>query len=213
MEAKPWNCPRCTFLNHEELLECECCTYKPQHTQDLLSNVVESSISSLCCICNEPCNTSTSARCSNLHNTCNDCLQNLVQASLEPEILRRDRGAITCPWIGQVIGPGQVARCVSNKWELETLRPLLSPETHAICTSKMRDFVSALMNAESNHQRDINETTSSTISRSTPRTLSQSTLLSTLSSSSITTTTSVSSTSSGTVECHDMIKYNVIDFV
>jgi hypothetical protein len=177
MELKPWNCPRCTFLNHEELIECECCNYnhkEHQHTQDI-TNLVESSIidDSSCCICNEPCNTSTSARCSNLHSTCNDCLQNLVQASLEPEILRRDKGAITCPWIGRVIGPGQVARCVSTKWDLETLRPLLSPETHAICTSKMKFFVTALMTAEANLHGN---------------------LLSTLSASSTTTTTSVSST-------------------
>ncbi len=55
MELKPWNCPRCTFLNHEELIECECCNYnhKEHHYTQDITNFVESSIidDSSCCIC------------------------------------------------------------------------------------------------------------------------------------------------------------------
>lgn len=139
MDTESWHCPRCTFINHAEIRECECCNL-----------IVEEEPKPKCCICNDPCDKTRSAVCSNRHVTCNECLQGLVQASLEPEKLRRDRGAVSCPWTGEVIGPAHIARCESNKFELEALRPLLSAETHAICTTKMRDFVAALMNAEAN---------------------------------------------------------------
>ena len=173
-----WNCPRCTFLNHIEIPECECCNFNlsdetpselPISRGESLSRTASSSSSSSsssCCICNDPCDTVHSAVCSKLHKTCSDCLQGLVLASFEPENLRRDRGGVSCPWRGAVIGPGQIARCESNKFELEALRPLLSAETHAICTTKMRDFVAALMNAEANEQHADNDLSSISANRS-----------------------------------------------
>ena len=105
-------------------------------------------MASQCCVCRGDIDPARALRCHDGHLVCaEDCLGGVALMALAPQQIRRLRGAIPCPWRGEVVR-GIPEVCPSPCWTLEDVAPLLSPVNAARCAAAMRDMVSTLLAVE-----------------------------------------------------------------
>jgi hypothetical protein len=79
-----------------------------------------------CSICMEAHHSASGLQCGGGHFICHEDVNSLVRFHASPERLRRHRGQIPCPWVGQ----GE-ERC-EHRWHYRELRQFLDGETHVV---------------------------------------------------------------------------------
>lgn len=105
-------------------------------------------MASQCCVCQGDIDPARALRCHDGHLVCAEgCLGGVALMALAPQQIRRLRGAIPCPWRGEVVR-GVPEVCPSPCWTLEDAAPFLSPVDAARCAAAMRDMVSTLLAVE-----------------------------------------------------------------
>lgn len=106
-------------------------------------------MSELCCVCGaDGIDAAGGLHCGGGHFVCSEaCLGPLTLFALSPQQIRRQRGAISCPWRGAVVR-GAPEICASPPWTLEAVTPHLDHETATRCAAAMRDMVATLLAVE-----------------------------------------------------------------